>query len=55
VRFFLLEYVSGDVEDHDHEVERACWMALAEAARDLTYPGERDVAARALSRIARDR
>jgi 8-oxo-dGTP pyrophosphatase MutT (NUDIX family) len=55
VRFFLLEYVSGDVEDHDHEVERACWMALAEAARDLTYPGERDMAARALSRIARDR
>jgi 8-oxo-dGTP pyrophosphatase MutT (NUDIX family) len=55
VRFFLLEYVSGEVEDHDHEVERACWMPLAQAARELTYAGERDMAARALSRVARDR
>ena len=55
VRFFLLEYVSGDVDDHDHEVERARWMPLAQAARELTYPGERDMAARALSRIAPDR
>jgi 8-oxo-dGTP pyrophosphatase MutT (NUDIX family) len=55
VRFFLLEYVSGEVEDHDHEVERACWMPLAQAARELTYVGERDMAARALSRVARDR
>jgi 8-oxo-dGTP pyrophosphatase MutT (NUDIX family) len=55
VRFFLLEYVSGDVGDHDHEVERACWMPLAQAARELTYAGERDMAARALSRVAPDR
>jgi 8-oxo-dGTP pyrophosphatase MutT (NUDIX family) len=55
VRFFLLEYVSGEVEDHDHEVERACWMPLAQAAQELTYAGERDMAARALSRVARDR
>jgi 8-oxo-dGTP pyrophosphatase MutT (NUDIX family) len=55
VRFFLLEYVSGTVDDHDHEVERACWMPLAQAARELTYPGERDMAGQALSRVARDR
>jgi 8-oxo-dGTP pyrophosphatase MutT (NUDIX family) len=55
VRFFLLEYVSGTVDDHDHEVERARWMPLAQAARELTYPGERDMAGRALSRVARDR
>jgi 8-oxo-dGTP pyrophosphatase MutT (NUDIX family) len=55
VRFFLLEYVSGEVDDHDDEVERACWMALPRAARELTYAGERDMAARALSRIAPDR
>jgi 8-oxo-dGTP pyrophosphatase MutT (NUDIX family) len=55
VRFFLLDYVSGDVDDHDDEVERACWMPLARAARELTYAGERDMAARALSRVARDR
>jgi len=50
VSFFLLEYVAGELEDHDHEVERAEWMALGEAARRLTYRGERDMAAAALSR-----
>ena len=50
VTFFLLDYVSGELEDHDHEVEHAEWMALEDAARSLTYQGERDMAARALSR-----
>src|SRR3954469_15643842 len=53
VSFFLFEYVSGELDDHDHEVERAQWMALDEAARRLTYKGERDIAAvggRVLSR-----
>ncbi len=51
VAFFLLEYVSGEVDDHDHEVEDARWMALTEAASALTYEGEREMVARALSRI----
>jgi hypothetical protein len=42
--------VSGELADHDHEVEHAEWMALDEAARRLTYQGERDMAATALSR-----
>jgi 8-oxo-dGTP pyrophosphatase MutT (NUDIX family) len=50
VSFFLLDYVSGELDDHDHEVERAEWMALDEAARALTYKGERGMAAAALSR-----
>jgi 8-oxo-dGTP pyrophosphatase MutT (NUDIX family) len=50
VSFFLLQYVSGEVDDHDFEVEDACWMPLEEAARELTYAGEREMAARALSR-----
>jgi 8-oxo-dGTP pyrophosphatase MutT (NUDIX family) len=50
VSFFLLAYVSGEVDDHDFEVERASWMALEDAARELTYAGEREMAARALSR-----
>jgi 8-oxo-dGTP pyrophosphatase MutT (NUDIX family) len=50
VSFFLLDYVSGEVDDHDGEVEQASWMALADAARKLTYAGEREMAARALSR-----
>ena len=50
VAFFLLDYVAGELADHDHEVERAEWMALDEAARALTYKGEREMAAAALSR-----
>ena len=50
VSFFLLDYVSGELEDHDHEVEHAEWIALEDAARTLTYKGERDMAAAALSR-----
>ena len=47
VEFFLLRYVSGDVADHDHEVEEARWIPLEEAMRALTYKGERDMVRRA--------
>jgi 8-oxo-dGTP pyrophosphatase MutT (NUDIX family) len=52
VHFFLLRYVRGSLDDHDAEVEDARWMPLTEAAKALSYAGERDMAARALSRIA---
>ena len=55
VRFFLFDYASGDLADHDHEIEQARWMGLAEAARQLTYEGEREMVARAISRGAADR
>jgi len=50
VSFFLLDYVSGEVDDHDLEVEHARWMPLEEATSELTYAGEREMASRALSR-----
>jgi 8-oxo-dGTP pyrophosphatase MutT (NUDIX family) len=50
VAFFLLDYVSGEPGDHDNEVEHARWIGLDEAARSLSYKGERDMAARALLR-----
>jgi 8-oxo-dGTP pyrophosphatase MutT (NUDIX family) len=50
VSFFLFDYVTGELDDHDHEVEHAEWMALQDAARRLTYKGEREMAAAALSR-----
>jgi 8-oxo-dGTP pyrophosphatase MutT (NUDIX family) len=55
VAFYLFEYCSGDVADHDHEVEEARWMPLEEAVEALTYDGEREIVARALSRLASDR
>lgn len=55
VRFFLFHYVSGDPALHDHEIERAWWMPLERAVLELTYPGERDIARRALLHVASDR
>ena len=55
VRFYLFTYVSGSVEDHDHEIEEALWMPLEQAASELTYAGEREMVQRALSRSAEDR
>ena len=51
VDFFLLRHTGGSIEDHDHEVEVARWMPLEDAARELTYEGEREMVARALSRV----
>jgi 8-oxo-dGTP pyrophosphatase MutT (NUDIX family) len=53
VEFFLLRYVSGDLADHDHEVEQARWVPAAEAVETLTYAGERDMVRRALSQVQR--
>lgn len=55
VVFYLFEYRSGDVADHDHEIEEALWMSLEEAAEALTHPSEREIVTRALSRVASDR
>jgi 8-oxo-dGTP pyrophosphatase MutT (NUDIX family) len=55
VTFFRFEYRSGDLADHDHEIEEASWMPLAQAARSLTFPGEREMVARAISQTSTDR
>jgi len=55
VRFYLFEYRSGDLADHDHEIEDARWMPLEQAVRELTHAGEREMVARALSRSSPDR
>ena len=55
VAFFLFEYRSGDVADHDHEIEQAYWLPLERAARELTYEGEREMVRRAMSRTSADR
>lgn len=55
VSFYRFAYLGGDLADHDHEIERAEWMPLEEAVRSLTYEGEREMVARALSRSAPER
>jgi 8-oxo-dGTP pyrophosphatase MutT (NUDIX family) len=50
VHFFLCDYVAGSTDDHDHEVDDARWIALSGAGTELTYPGERALIERLLSK-----
>jgi 8-oxo-dGTP pyrophosphatase MutT (NUDIX family) len=54
VAFWLFEYRAGDLAP-DNEIADARWIPLEEAARSLTYEGEREMVRRALSRYVRDR
>jgi len=55
VHYYLCTYVSGSTDDHDDEVDDARWIPLQEALSVLTYPGERRLIARAMSKLASDR
>ena len=55
VGFFLCEYVEGSTADHDHEVDEARWIPLADAPRVLSYTGERALIQGALSKLASGR
>jgi 8-oxo-dGTP pyrophosphatase MutT (NUDIX family) len=55
VRFFLFAFRSGSPADHDHEIEDARWVPMERAVRELTYPGERDMVQRVLSKTRPDR
>lgn len=52
VHFFLLEYLAGDVADHDHEVEEARWMSLQAAKPMLAFASERKVVEKAAALLA---
>jgi 8-oxo-dGTP pyrophosphatase MutT (NUDIX family) len=51
VHLYVLEYTSGDVADHDDEVEEASWVPLAEAAGMLAFESERKAMRQAASLI----
>jgi 8-oxo-dGTP pyrophosphatase MutT (NUDIX family) len=51
VHFFLCAYVRGSTADHDHEVDNARWIALSTAREALSYPGERALIERLLSKM----
>ncbi|UGS39058.1 NUDIX hydrolase [Capillimicrobium parvum] len=53
VSFYLFDYRGGDPADHDAEVEVARWVPLEQAARELSYRGEREMVRRALERVRR--
>jgi 8-oxo-dGTP pyrophosphatase MutT (NUDIX family) len=51
VHFYLLQYRSGDVADHDHEIEEAKWVSFDKAVEMLAFKSEREVVAKARGMI----
>lgn len=47
VSFFLMQYVSGNVADHDHEVTEARWVSFDDALTMLAFQNEKDVVEKA--------
>jgi 8-oxo-dGTP pyrophosphatase MutT (NUDIX family) len=52
VHFYLLQYRSGDVSDHDYEVAEARWVSFDEAIEMLTFESERRAVEKAREIIA---
>lgn len=40
VSFFLMQYIAGDIADHDHEVEEVRWVSLNHALKKISYDAE---------------
>ncbi len=55
VAFFLFEFVEGDTDDHDDEVEEVRWIALEEARTALSHTAEREIVELALAHLHKDR
>jgi 8-oxo-dGTP pyrophosphatase MutT (NUDIX family) len=51
VHFYLLRFTSGDVRDHDAEVNEARWIEIDEAIEMLAFKGERAIVERAREMI----
>jgi 8-oxo-dGTP diphosphatase len=51
VYFFLMRYLSGDVADHDQEVNEARWVEIDQAISMLAFSGEKNIVKRAKEMI----
>jgi 8-oxo-dGTP diphosphatase len=51
VHFYLLEYRSGNVTNHDDEVEESRWVSFEEAIEMLAFKSEREVVEKAREMI----
>ena len=47
VHFFLLRYLAGSTDDHDHEVTESRWVEIGEAEHVLAFKDERRMVAMA--------
>ena len=43
VYYFLMEYISGDTSQHDHEMEAVVWLPIGQVDNRLTYKSDKEV------------
>lgn len=43
VHYYLMEYVSGNITDHDWEMENVEWLKASDVLGRLTYPSDKKV------------
>jgi 8-oxo-dGTP pyrophosphatase MutT (NUDIX family) len=55
VHFYLMNYLSGDTANHDHEVDEARWFEVKAAKKALKYVNEKRLVDLALEWIEQDR
>lgn len=48
VTYFLMKYLSGDIKDHDWEVEESGWYEPKEALKQLSFSQDKDLLKKAL-------
>ncbi len=51
VYYFIMEYVNGDTNDHDFEMENVEWLEKAKVLDRLTFPSDKKVWQEALKLI----
>ena len=51
VYFYLMNFLAGDVQDHDHEVVEARWVEIEQAIDWLAFESEREIMRKARSKI----
>lgn len=51
VHFFLMKYIKGSTDDHDHEVDEARWFPIDDALKKMSYKSEKDMVRKAREMI----
>jgi 8-oxo-dGTP pyrophosphatase MutT (NUDIX family) len=54
VHFYLLKYLEGSTDDHDHEVDEAKWFPIDEAIDILSYKSEKEIMQKAKEMIEKN-
>jgi 8-oxo-dGTP diphosphatase len=51
VHLYLMKYIKGSTDDHDHEVDEAKWFMIDEAINTLSHKSEREIMQKAKGMI----